>query len=76
MRVFILYASFFRGHYVNQIERVPPNPEWVEIEGYGRITRAQALGAKYHERLDVIQLPDSVVVALRWLPAGWNYMIQ
>ena len=71
----VTFSPEWKKEYDEYRKLLPPNPNWIEIEGYGRVTREQALAIKFTKRDAIVEVDDGRVVSFLWLPTGWKYSI-
>lgn len=72
----VTFSPEWKQEYDATWKPLPPDPDWIEIEGYGRVSREQALAGKFTERGAIVELVDGRVVRLLWLPEGWKNTIM
>jgi len=66
----------YKREYDNYKEPLPPNPDWIEIEGFGKVTRAEVLAGELFETKFAVQLPDGRLVDFALIPKNWRTILR
>ena len=66
----------YKREYDNFEEPLPPNPDWIEIEGFGKVTRAEVLAGELIYSKLFVRLGTGSGIAYQLLPLFWLQLLS
>ena len=72
----IVMDPAYKREYDNCKKPLPPNPDWIEIEGFGKVTRAEVLAGELRKAKFAVELTDGRLIDYVLVPEIWFVLVR